>query len=187
MSEEDVRSPCEILKEPYARVLTPGEDGTYTAEILEFHGCYAEGDTADEAIKNLEDAAASWIEAAIEQGQEIPPPATVHEFSGRINLRLPRSIHKQAARFAARDEISLNQFFTAAIASRVGAEQLGDRLIQRLQSCVPTFNMIHVVQFHYDFMVPAETLGPLLESKSTELSWEHQSLNVDAVKVLTHA
>ena len=141
----------------------PGEDGTYTAEIFEFHGCYAEGDTADEAIKNLEDAAASWIEAAIEQGQEIPPPATVHEFSGRINLRLPRSIHKQAARFA-RGTISLNQFFTSpvAIASRVGAEQLGDRLIQRLQSCVPTVNMIHVVQFHYDFMVPAETLGSIV-------------------------
>ncbi len=124
----------EILRKPYARILIPEEDGTYSAELLEFPGCYAEGDTAAAAIENLEKAAASWIEAAREQGQEIPEPLASYGYSGKINLRLPKSIHKQAARFAQRDDVSLNQFFASAIAARVGAEDVYERLAQRLEA-----------------------------------------------------
>ena len=108
----------QILSKPYARILIPDDDGTYTAEILEFPGCYGEGETAADAIDDLEQAAASWIEGAIKQGQEIPAPLDSCEYSGKINLRLPKSIHKHAARFAKRDDISLNQFFLAAISAR---------------------------------------------------------------------
>jgi predicted RNase H-like HicB family nuclease len=127
------RSLQEILKRPYARILLRDTDGTYTAEILEFPGCIAEGDTPDEAIKELDDAAASWLEAAIQQNEEIPEPFADHEYSGKINLRLPISIHSQAARFAKKDDVSLNQFFASAIASRVGAEDLCERLINRIE------------------------------------------------------
>jgi len=123
----------EILNRPYARILIRDDDGTYTAEILEFPGCYAEGETAEEAVKDLEQAAASWIEAAIEQKQEIPEPLDTYGYSGRINLRLPKSIHKQAVRFAQKEGVSLNQYFTGAIAARIGAEELYDRLVERLE------------------------------------------------------
>ena len=65
-------SPVDMLKQPYARVLIPSSSGTYFAKILEFPGCFAEGETPDEAIRNLESVAASWIQAALAQGQEIP-------------------------------------------------------------------------------------------------------------------
>ncbi|KKM61029.1 hypothetical protein LCGC14_1535950, partial [marine sediment metagenome] len=39
----------EILRKPYARVLIPDESGGYFAKILEFPGCYAEGETPNEA------------------------------------------------------------------------------------------------------------------------------------------
>lgn len=116
----------QTLKRPYARILIPDDDGTYTAEILEFHGCYGEGDTAADAFNDLEEAAASWIEAAIKQGQEIPAPLDSYEYSGKVALRLPKSIHKQAARYAEKDDISLNQFFLTAIAAKIGAEELID-------------------------------------------------------------
>ena len=134
MNETQPRSPQDILREPYARILIPAGDGTYCAEVLEFPGCYAEGDTPDEAIDNLESAAASWIEAAREQGQEIPAPLASHGYSGKIHLRLPKSIHRQAACFAQRDDVSLNQFFIGAIAARVGAEEFYDRLLQRFEN-----------------------------------------------------
>jgi len=121
-----------ILSRPYARILIPDDDGTYTAEILEFPGCFGEGETAGEAINDLEQAAASWIEAAIKQGQEIPPPMDTCEYSGKINLRLPKSIHKQAARFAERDDVSLNQLFVSAIAARIGAEEFCEHLLEKL-------------------------------------------------------
>lgn len=130
-----------ILSRPYARILIPDDDGTYTAEILEFPGCFGEGDTAGEAIEDLEQAAASWIEAAIKQGQDIPPPMDSCEYSGKINLRLPKSIHKQAARFAERDDISLNQLFLSAIAARIGAEEFCEHLLEKLKS-PPTINVL---------------------------------------------
>ncbi|MBV8452292.1 MAG: type II toxin-antitoxin system HicB family antitoxin [Deltaproteobacteria bacterium] len=46
---------------PYARVLTPEESGGYSAEMLEFPGCFAKGETADEAVHNLEEVAESWV------------------------------------------------------------------------------------------------------------------------------
>ncbi len=119
------------LKAPYARVLLPDRDGGYTAEILEFPGCIAEGDTGEEALRNLESAAASWIEAQLEQGQSIPEPTDVSSFSGRVALRLPRTLHRQASRFAQRDGTSLNQFVVSAVAARIGADDLIDRLAEK--------------------------------------------------------
>ena len=92
-----------------------------------------------EAYENLERVAESWIEAALSQGQEIPAPFAIHDFSGRIAFRIPRSIHKQAAKFAEMDGTSLNQFFLAAVAARVGAEELFERLSNRLEAKCMTF------------------------------------------------
>jgi len=185
MNEKGTRSPQDILREPYARLLTPAEDGTYTAEILEFSGCYAEGDTAEEAITNLENAAASWIEAAIEQRQEIPSPIAAHGHSGKINLRLAKSIHKQAARFAERDEVSLNQFFATAIAARVGAEELYERLVERFQSTPALAVTLVNVQTSStcEFMFLTEKLSPSLPYQRTESVLEEPFVPVTPLKV----
>src|SRR3989304_674137 len=87
---------------PYTRILIPNEDGSYSAEILEFSGCFADGKTADDAMKNLSEAARSWLDACIERGIEIPEPFMNQDFGGKIALRLPRSLHRQAVRFAER-------------------------------------------------------------------------------------
>jgi predicted RNase H-like HicB family nuclease len=127
-------SPSDILKKPYARILIPEDDGGYSAELLEFPGCFACGKTAGEAIENLEKASISWIEVAKHHNQDIPEPLANYGYSGKLNLRLPRSVHKQAARFAQKDAVSLNQFFMSAIASRVGAEDLYDRLVEKIEN-----------------------------------------------------
>jgi len=129
----------EYLNKPYSRTLIPVDDGTYFAEILEFPGCFAEGQNPNEAYKNLEKVAESWIEAALDQGQEIPEPFATRDFSGRIALRIPKSIHKQSAKFAEMDGTSLNQFFLTAIAARVGAEEFYERLSNRLEAKCMTF------------------------------------------------
>ncbi len=171
----------DVLKKPYARILIPEDDGTYSADILEFPGCHAEGDTPSEAISNLEEAAASWIEAALEQGQAIPPPMVVHGYSGNINLRLPKSIHKQAARFAARDRVSLNQFFASAIATRVGAEDFYERLVQRFPVPPLTITMNSQTVTYYN--VP-DRYVPLLQLQRTESVWENPRLTAEQSKVI---
>jgi predicted RNase H-like HicB family nuclease len=128
----------EYLKQPYARILIPDEAGGYSAEILEFPGCFAEGETADETMQALESAAESWIEAALEQGQEIPSPFMNQGYGGKVALRLPRSVHRKAAQFAARDGTSLNQHLLSCIAGGIGASELYTRLTNELTQTITT-------------------------------------------------
>lgn len=141
----------EYIKQPYTRILIPNDDGTYSAEILEFSGCFADGETADEAMKNLSEAAKSWLEACFERGLEIPEPFMNQDFGGKIALRLPRSLHRQAVRFAARDGVSLNQFLVSAVAAKVGAEdafaRLLDKFVQRIPVTAQTNITIRVVNY----------------------------------------
>ncbi len=128
------RTPEDYLKEPYTRMVIPDqESGTYTAQILEFPGCITQGDTVQDAHRRLEETALSWIEAALDSGHDIPLPASVSKFGGKIALRLPKSLHRQAALAAERDGTSLNQFIVMAVAERVGASNLYDHLTEKLE------------------------------------------------------
>ncbi len=122
----------QIMSRPYARTLTPAEEGGYTASVLEFEGCFAEGDTADEAIGELEGAMRDWLAAAIRQGQPIPSPFATREFSGRMLVRMPRSLHERAARRAVVEGVSLNYLLVTAVASFLGAEVKGGEASPRV-------------------------------------------------------
>ena len=103
------------LKRPYSRIILPESNGTFRGEILEFPGCIATGDTAEETLASLEVIAKSWLIAAVKKRQYIPDPVET-EFSGRLVLRLPKSLHKKAAFIAMRDGVSLNQFIVTSVA-----------------------------------------------------------------------
>jgi predicted RNase H-like HicB family nuclease len=137
-----MKTPKNYLQQPYARIVIPTEPSGFHAEILEFPGCFAQGDTPEEAYANLEKAAESWIEACLSQGQEVPEASSSLTFSGRIVLRLPRGIHRQASRMAERDQISLNTYLVSAVSARVGAEDfyktLADRFEHRILTTVST-------------------------------------------------
>jgi antitoxin HicB len=153
------KSPDDYLKLPYSRILIP-DDGSYAAEILEFPGCFAQGDTPDEAIANLDNAARSWIQVALSQGQEIPEPYLNQGYAGKIALRLPRSMHRQAVRLAERDGISLNQFLVSAIAARIGAEDFYNRLAEKIERRLAIMEQ-KIVSLH----VNAAQTGPSYNNK----------------------
>jgi antitoxin HicB len=114
-------TPAEYLKRPYARILRPESDGSFGAEILEFPGCFAVGDTGSEALQNLENVAESWILGMLAKNERIPEPSQEREaFSGKLVLRLARSLHKKAAFTAEREGVSLNQFICGCVAEAVG-------------------------------------------------------------------
>lgn len=119
----------EVLKRPYSRLLTPDPEGGYTGEIAEFPGCVTQGETIEETHANLEDAARSWLEAVVEQGQVVPEPfAAADEFSGKVVLRLPKSLHGKASRYAEREGVSLNTILVTAIAQYIG-ERAAERAV----------------------------------------------------------
>lgn len=136
----------EYLKEPYARLLIPEDKGGYAAEILEFPGCVSDGETADEAVENLENAALAWIGSVQKQGKDVPPPRGDYDYSGRIVVRLPASLHRQASLLAERDRTSLNQFLVSSIAASVGAADMFNRLKDQLKQL--TFRLQTTLTIH---------------------------------------
>jgi predicted RNase H-like HicB family nuclease len=138
-------SPADYLKKPYGRLVVP-DTGGFRAEIVEFPGCIAIGNTASEALANLEEVAVLWIEGALEKRQPIPLPLDSGEgFSGKLVLRLPRSLHKRATHQAGRDGVSLNQFIVACVAERMGELASEDTTASVTYVPVPVAQNIAVV------------------------------------------
>jgi predicted RNase H-like HicB family nuclease len=51
------------------------DGGGYLATVPDLPGCMSDGATPEKALKNVQEAIASWIEAAKEWKQEIPKPS----------------------------------------------------------------------------------------------------------------
>jgi len=56
----------------YTVIFHKAEDGGYWAEVPALPGCFSQGETIEETIKNIREAIESHIEALKEDGQEIP-------------------------------------------------------------------------------------------------------------------
>jgi len=54
--------------------LAESDGGGYLATVPDLPGCMSDGETPEEALKNVQEAIASWIEAAKEWKQDIPKP-----------------------------------------------------------------------------------------------------------------
>lgn len=121
-----------ILKKPYERVLIPEEEGGFSAYIPEFEGCIAQGETADEALNTLHDTAIEWIESEVEAGKEIPEAWNLQQFSGKILLRLPKSLHQELAKLANKEGVSLNQYLVFQLSAAAGEKALLAALDKRL-------------------------------------------------------
>ena len=80
-------------------------------------GCMSHGATAEEAAHNILDAAHGWLVTA--RANDLPIPAPPRGMSGRMLVRLPKTLHESIARRAEMDGVSLNQWVTAALAEKV--------------------------------------------------------------------
>lgn len=77
MTDKELQSQVHaIIRRPYHRVITgePGEG--YLGEVPELPGCVTAGETPEQAIRNLDEAMAIWVESALVHGDPIPDPAS---------------------------------------------------------------------------------------------------------------
>ncbi len=104
----------------YPVAIELGTDTTaFGVVVPDLPGCFSAGDTLDEAISAAEEAAAAWVDAALDAGQAIPAPTSLEslrlkpEFAGwtfgvitldpallddsteRVNITLPRRVLKR--------------------------------------------------------------------------------------------
>ena len=106
---------------PYAYNITVREfvfegEPLFEARVKELPDVREYAESAQEAydltIDTIETAAAMFAETA----RPFPPPASPQdEFSGRVTLRLPRSLHRALASAAEDEGVSLNQLLVTAL------------------------------------------------------------------------
>lgn len=103
---------------PYTILLKRYSDGGYFAEVKELPGCMTEADSKGEALAMIDDAMRGWIEIAIQDSRKIPEPVD-ENYSGRILLRTPKSLHKALLDKAKDEGVSLNQYLVYQISKSI--------------------------------------------------------------------
>lgn len=91
-------------------ILEDRDEGGYIISFPELPGCITCGEDIESAVKNAVDAKKAWLEAAIENGNEIYVPNSLEDYSGQFKLRIPRSLHRSLAEHSKREGISMNQY-----------------------------------------------------------------------------
>jgi antitoxin HicB len=171
-----------FLNAPYIRMLIPDtEEGGYVAEVLELPGCISEGDTPEEAYRNLQEAMEGWIATAIDRNQPIPEPVGDREYGGHFPLRMSTELHRAAALRAIQEGISLNQWFAKAIAAQVAGENLAERLADQIADKVVDRISVGVSGEFYMHLggvrAAAPTSSEVLQALLTRLETEDTTLN----------
>lgn len=71
MNPGDAGGTMEGMKK-FRVLLRPAEEGGYLAECLDLPGCLSEGDSRSEALRNIRDAIAGYLESLKKHGEPLP-------------------------------------------------------------------------------------------------------------------
>lgn len=113
------------LSLPYKIEIIPirkEEGGGYMARLPRFGelGIIGDGETIEEAIENLEKAKKERFKFYLKEGIEIPgAEKDVDNYSGKFVVRMPRFLHKELARAAKENGVSLNQYVCTLLAMNI--------------------------------------------------------------------
>ncbi|MBA2321642.1 MAG: type II toxin-antitoxin system HicB family antitoxin, partial [Deltaproteobacteria bacterium] len=72
----------------YPIAIEPGTETTaFGVVVPDLPGCFSAGDTLDDALANAEEAAAAWLDAALDAGEAIPGPSSLDDVHARAEFR----------------------------------------------------------------------------------------------------
>jgi len=128
---------------PYSILLHEIEDEGkryWIAEFPELPGCTSHGSTVDEAVNNAQEAKKDWILDSLEEGDEIPTPIERDRFSGKILVRMSRSLHRALSLMADSENLSLNQLIVTILAKEVGRLGVLNRVDEKLDKLLDRVN-----------------------------------------------
>jgi antitoxin HicB len=109
-------------------VLSRAENGDgpgWIATVEELPGCEARGPTPEGAAAAVAGAVERWVREAEAEGREVPPPGAAAAHSGKLLVRMPRSLHGELVRASEREGTSLNAYIVAALSASVAWRRPG--------------------------------------------------------------
>lgn len=98
------------------RVLWSAEDGEYVATVAEFPPLSWLHADQTKALRGLADVVADVVADLEANGEPIPEPIGERRFSGKFNVRVPESLHRELALAAAEERVSLNRLVSDRLA-----------------------------------------------------------------------
>jgi len=113
------------------RPLSDDEGGGYLIEYPDLPGCISDGNTIEAAVANGGDAKAAWIAAMREAGRKVPSPGADpgDGYSGKWQMRTPKSLHRRLAEQARREGVSLNTLAVTLLAQGLGERMAGGHAV----------------------------------------------------------
>ena len=125
MVSKTERKPLEYyLGLKYAVTIIPDVTGGFVAKIEDLPGCFSQGETLEETYQNIEEARRLWMESMYEDGNEIPlPGSSEKQYSGKFNIRIPKSLHRKLDEMAEQEGVSLNHYLVSTLSRAVGMEE----------------------------------------------------------------
>ena len=120
------------MSQPYPVLLRPlseQDGGGWLAEIRALPGCIADGETPQEAMDSIEESKRLWLTIALRERRDIPlpEPDAEEEYSGRITLRMPRSLHRKLVELALKEGMSLNQLLLSQISYKTALFEINTK------------------------------------------------------------
>ena len=118
----------EHLDRPYeiSVVRRGGDEGmAWSAQVEELAGCEVRAATEAEALSAVREAMAEWIADALSNDRPVPPPRAEADHSGRLLVRMPRTLHAELARLADRERVSLNALIVGILGGATAWRQPG--------------------------------------------------------------
>lgn len=123
------------------RVLPKKDDCGQTYFMAFFpaiEGCVGGGDTCEEAIKDAYENLDIYLEYLKDNGYSLPEEYQEDEYSGKLTLRISKSMHKQVAEFAEKEGVSINNYINNCIANHLGKDEYKYKLYELCQNIQQT-------------------------------------------------
>jgi len=104
----------------------------YVGRVAEFQNVSAYEDTHEAALTTIRNVLTAIASLAKDKGQALPAPQTeLDEIpSGRITLRMPRSLHAKVLKRAKHEDTSANQIINIAIAEYITGIDIAERAVE---------------------------------------------------------
>ncbi len=150
----------------------------FTASIKELPGLIVYGESLEEVYEEIELAKADWIEANLEWGREIKEPIedSLESYSGKVTLRMPKTLHRNIKERSEVEGVSLNQTIVQLI---------NDGLLKQTHNVIEQLaNQIENTTKHFSKTIEEKVSAPeqhfhyIVKNQSgTNLSYKEQNIS----------
>jgi predicted HicB family RNase H-like nuclease len=91
------------------------EDEQFIGRVAEFPSLAAHGSSQVKALREIRAIVSFVLEDLAEAGEQIPVPLGKRNFSGRLNLRMPKDLHRRLALESETQGVSLNSLINSKL------------------------------------------------------------------------